>query len=75
MVFRCPHCQNNISPSEYKAVYRCGYCHIWLREDQVIKLENNSSDSRSNPKMKKIRQEQPEQPEQPDKNGKNIGNG
>ena len=42
MVFRCPHCQNNISLSEYKAVYRYGYCHIWLREDEVLKLEKNS---------------------------------
>jgi hypothetical protein len=39
MIIRCPRCQNTIFPSEYRGVYRCRYCHIWLREDEVIKVE------------------------------------
>lgn len=72
MVFRCPRCQNNISLSEYKAVYRCGYCHIWLREDEVIKLDNDSSNSRPSPQMKNLSQEQSVQP---DKNDRNFRDG
>jgi hypothetical protein len=66
MVFRCPRCQNNISTSEYKAVYRCGYCHIWLREDEVIKLENNPSDTQPSPEKKIPKPERLGQPEKHD---------
>jgi len=43
MVIRCSHCNNIIMPSEYKGVYRCSYCHIWLRENEVIKTESVSA--------------------------------
>ena len=40
MIIRCSHCQNIIMPSDYKGVYRCSYCHVWLRENEVIKTES-----------------------------------
>jgi Zn-finger nucleic acid-binding protein len=55
-MLQCPHCHNAIHSSEYKGVYRCGYCHIWLRENEVIKLGIISSEDHPFTEKREVKQ-------------------
>ena len=40
MIVECPYCHMTLL-DQYNGQFRCWWCHIWLRKDQIVILGEN----------------------------------